>query len=167
MSARDPQLTPFDDAGDRRLHAALRNLPELEAPPSLVPGVLAAIRARELATNANVAWYRRPATTWSPVARIALGVAALALLGAILLGAQLLWPSLAAVSDTHELGATASKFASLLSAARALAEAGALVLRNAISPLVIAAIGAALLSYLALLGIGSALWRATLQPRDQ
>lgn len=154
-------MPPTNPDWERRLHEELRKLPELEAPATLVPNVLAAIRARESGDGAR-AWYRQPATSWPVALRFALAIAALVLFAVIAFGASSIDPSAA---PTSTLGMFAQKLLGLLSGARALVEALVLVVREALSPLVAAIIGAMIFSYLALLGIGSALWRAALHPR--
>jgi hypothetical protein len=155
----------FDQPWERRLHEELHKLPEMEAPASLVPGVMAAIRARQAAAAAP-AWYRRPATTWPPALRIALAVSALALFGLLVLGAQLLWPQVVASADTGALAAAGQKVITAWSIASTLADAFLLVVREALSsPWVVAILAAVCFSYLALLGAGTALWRTVLNPQ--
>lgn len=155
----------FDHRWEKRLHEELRKLPEHEAPASLVPNVMAAIRARENA--AAVAWWRRPATSWPPPMRIAMGATALALFALLVYGGHLLAPSIAASADTGALSGTVDKIGSLWTALVALVNAIGLVLRDTLSPVLLAVIAGACFSYVALLGIGGALWRAMLHQNQQ
>jgi hypothetical protein len=151
----------LEHSWERRLHEELRQLPEMEAPASLVPNVMAAIRARQEA--AAVAWYRRPATTWPPALRIALGVSALAVFALLVLGGHLLWPQITASADAGALAAAGQKLGAIWSIASTLANAFMLVLRQCLSsPWFIGALVFTCFSYLTLLGAGSALWRAAL-----
>ncbi|HEX9785022.1 MAG TPA: hypothetical protein VGA56_20130 [Opitutaceae bacterium] len=148
---------PFNHRWEKRLHDELRKLPELEAPPSLVPDVMAAIRARQEAQAA--AWWKRPATTWPPAMRAALSVSALVLFAALVFGGQLLAPQIANSTEASWLSLAGTKIAGLWSAAVALVNALGLVLREVLSPLLLVVIAGACFSYVALLGIGGALWR--------
>jgi hypothetical protein len=122
---------------------------------------MAAIRARQEA--AAVAWYRRPATTWPPALRIALGVGALTVFALFVLGGHLLWPQITASADTGALAAAGQKLAAIWSLVSTLAGALMLVLRQCFaSPWFIGALLFTCFSYLTLLGAGSALWRAAL-----
>lgn len=159
----------FDQPWERRLHEELRKLPELEAPASLVPGVMAALRARQAAAAAPV-WYRRPATSWPPAWRIALAVSALTVFGLLVFGAHLLWPVLVASTQDQAgtLAVAGRKLTTAWSIASTLADAVLLVVRETLSsPWLVAALAAASFFYLALLGAGTALWRTVLQsPRS-
>ncbi len=162
-------MPPFEDPSDARLHAALRNLPDHRAPDSLLPGVLAAIRAREQAAAvlSQLPWYRRPATSWPAPLRIALGTAALGLLAALAFVPQLI----AAVTEDSPLrAAVAASWARLevlLGALAVVGEACVTVLReSANSPYMLGAAAVIILSYFALLGIGGVVWRTASQSRQ-
>lgn len=70
----DPQLAKL-------LHAQLRQLPDCQAPPALVPGVLEAIRAR-----AEVPWWRQSWWHWPLTAKVAFAACALAFVGLLASG---------------------------------------------------------------------------------
>jgi predicted membrane protein len=150
-------------AWERRLDAELRRLPEVNAPATLVPGVLAIVRAREAMRER--AWWRRPATTWHPALRVAFGAAALSLLGAIILGGHLLWPELQASPEARSVSAFGSKLAALWSVAQTVVDALGLVLQSILTPARLAILAAVILSQAALLSAGAAALRATLRPR--
>lgn len=60
---------------EKRIHAELRKLPDLPAPPSLIPRVLAKIQA-----SAAPVWWQRPWMLWPMPARAASALLALSLL---------------------------------------------------------------------------------------
>lgn len=162
-------MPPFDDRSDARLHAALRRLPDHQAPDTLIPGVLAAIRAREQAAAAlaRTPWYRRPVTRWPAGLRLALALLALGLVAGLAFAPQFL--SLtgegsalqAALSRTWDLVAT------LAGALRTLMSACALALRGSITPpYLLGGAAVVLFSYFTLLGIGGAVWRTASQTRQ-
>lgn len=152
------------DESDRRLHDCLRQTPDLEAPPSLVPDVMAIIRQRE--RSAARAWYRRPATSWPPAAQIALGVGALLLVGLLMLAGHEAATAVRGSSETTFLASIADRLGVLWTAGRAVVEALVLAVRALWSPLFAAALAAIFLSYFTLLGLGSTLWRAALRPHS-
>lgn len=161
-------MPPFEDPSDARLHAALRSLPDLRAPDTLVPGVLAAIRAREQAAAAfaRTPWYRRPVTRWPAGLRIALGLLAAGLIAAIAFAPELL----ALTGTGNALEATLTRasatFDALVSALRTVfAACGTAVRSSASSPYLLGGAALVLFSYFALLGIGGAVWRTASQAR--
>lgn len=162
-------MPPFDDPSDARLHAALRRLPDHRAPDSLIPGVLAAIRAREEAATvlANRPWYRRPATSWPAPLRVVLGVSAAGLLAALAFVPHLI---AAATEDSPLRAALTASWARLeivLGALGAVGTACVTALReSAGSPYVLGGAAIVILSYFALLGIGGAVWRTASQARQ-
>jgi len=161
-------MPPFDDPSDARLHAALRRLPDLRAPDTLIPGVLATLRAREhaAATLARLPWYRRPVTQWPAGRRVALGLVAVALLAGLACVPHLF----ALTGEGSALQATLARLwdtgSALVAALRTLVGACATALRgSATSPYVLGGAALVLLSYFALLGIGGAVWRTASQAR--
>jgi hypothetical protein len=66
---------PSPERWEAALERALKNLPELEAPPTLMTNVMAQIRAR-----AAQPWYRQTWWRWPMLLRVASAVAVLALL---------------------------------------------------------------------------------------
>ena len=152
-------MPPFNHRWEKRLHEELKQLPEIEAPASLVPNVMAAIRARQAALAA--VWYRRPATTWPMAMRVALAVSSLTLFGLLVFAGQML-PS---VSESPQFATLGQQFGVFSSIFNALFNAISLVMRETVTPWLLVIIGAACASYVALFGIGSALWRTVLHPR--
>lgn len=162
-------MPPFDDPSDARLHAALRRMPDHRAPDTLIPGVLAVIRAREQAAAAlaRTPWYRRPVTRWPTGMRIALAVLALALVAGLAFAPQFF----ALTGEGSALQAAFTRtwdiFATMTGALRTLLSACATALRgSASSPYLLGGAAVVLFSYFALLGIGGAVWRTASQARQ-
>lgn len=152
------------DESDRRLHACLRQMPDLEAPPSLVPDVMAIIRQRE--RSVARAWYRRPATSWPPAAQVALAVGALLLLALLVIAGHQAALLLRGSSETTFLQSMADRLGVFWTAGGAVVEAIALAVRELWSPLFAAILATIFLAYFTLLGLGSTLWRAALRPHS-
>ncbi len=148
---------PFNHRWEKRLRDELRKLPELEAPESLVADVMAIIRDREKIRAA--VWWKRPATTWPLVARAALPVAALMAFAALIFAGQLLAPQIAASAEAGGLAQAGAKIGGLWVAFVALVDAFLVIARGVLSPVLLAVVAGACFSYIALLGIGGALWR--------
>jgi hypothetical protein len=162
-------MPSFEDPSDARLLAALRRMPDHRAPDTLIPGVLAALRAREhaAAALARTPWYRRPVTRWPSGMRIALALLALALVAALAFAPQLLVHT----SEGSALQAAFTRawdiLAALTGALRTLLGACATALRDsATSPYLLGGAAVVLFSYFALLGIGGAVWRTASQARQ-
>lgn len=162
-------MPPFEDPSDARLHAALRDLPDHRAPDSLLPNVLAAIRAREQAAAAlaRTPWFRRPATRWPAAFRIALGSVALGLITLIALAPQAIgWAGPTGALRGSIMGFW-SKIEALLDAVLALGSGCLIALRDAAgTPVLLGGAAVILFSYFALLGIGGAVWRTASQARQ-
>jgi hypothetical protein len=142
---------------DPQLHRELRAQPMIKAPESLIPSVLSLIRQRQLA------WYRRPATTWSRPLQFGLILACLMAFAGITWGTIEIMPALRAI-DLRELFAVpVAKIAALSGTFDALMRAGALLGRTTIAPalLIIAAAGS--LFYLVLFGAGTAIMRSAVR----
>lgn len=150
---------PFNNDWEKELHQKLRSLPDLQAPDSLVPNVMTAIRKRH---EAVVAWYQRPATTWPLSLQITLGFAAVAMFLLAVFGSQQLTIETPSIVEPGQLDAFSVFLGKAWSAIHAVGVAVASVFRTAISPLLIIVAAAACFSYLALLGIGGAIWRTVM-----
>lgn len=161
--SEQPPRPGLEHAWERRLDAALRQLPELEAPASLVPNVMAAIRAREALCARP--WWRRPATAWPPALRVAFAVAASAVLGAMILGVHQLGPEIAASTGARAAAGLGAKLAALWDAAGTLLNGFTLAARAIATPVRLAILAAMVLAQLLFLGAGGALLRSTLLPR--
>lgn len=157
-----------EDPSDARLHAALRSLPDHRAPDTLIPGVLAAIRAREQAAAAlaRTPWYRRPVTRWPAGLRIALGLVAISLVVALAYAPELFALTGPGSALDAMLVRAWDTMAALAGALRTLAGACSSALRaSAASPYLLGGAAVVLFSYFALLGIGGAVWRTASQAR--
>jgi hypothetical protein len=162
-------MPPFEDPSDARLHAALRRLPEHRAPDTLIPGVLAVIRAREQAAAAlaRTPWYRRPVTRWPAGMRVALVLVALALVAGLAFAPQFFALTGEGSALQVALTRTWDLLTAVTGALRALLSACATALRgSATSPYLLGGAAVVLFSYFALLGIGGAVWRTASQARQ-
>jgi hypothetical protein len=151
----------FDHRWEKRLHEELRKLPEMDAPASLVPNVMAVIRARQ--EMMARAWWQRPATTWPLALQAALGAVALALFAMLVLAGHAVAPAVASPEEAGLVAQAGAKLGSLWNTSIALVNALGLVVQETLSPVLLAVIAGACFSYVALLGIGGALWRSVLQ----
>jgi hypothetical protein len=139
---------------DPELHRILGDLPSLKAPADLIPNVMSTIRQRQLA------WYRRPATSWPPAIQIG---AIAAMLGLI---AGLLWVFGDRLSGLQTLDLRSlvevpmAKLIALTGTIEVMLKAFTLIGRTTIGPALLLLTALASISFLALFGMGSALWRA-------
>jgi len=149
-----------DHFDDPQLHRELRAQPMIKAPESLIPGVLALISRRQLA------WYRRPATTWPRPLQVGLILVCLTAFAGIAWGTIEIMPALRTI-DLRELFAVpVAKIASLSGTLDTLMRVGALLGRTTIAPalLIIAAAGS--LFYLVIFGAGTAIMRSAVRIND-
>jgi hypothetical protein len=146
---------PFENPWEKRLHDELRKLPELEAPASLIPSVMAMISKQP-----SLAWYRRPATTWPPALRIALVVSSVCLFGLLFLAAQQFF---AGSPETTFFTTLMAKGGTLFRTMETLLGACAAVMRQYAGPVMFGVIAVAGFAYFSLLGLGGALWRVASQ----
>lgn len=164
MNPSDPTPRPeLEHAWERRLHAELRQLPELDAPASLLTDVMAQVRARE-AMRAG-AWWRRPATSWHPALRVSFGVVALAVFAGMMLGAQALWPELLASSGARSVSTFVAKIQAVWEAGRTLLDGLYVAFGTVLTPTRLAIAAVIILSQVLLLSAGGAALRASLLPR--
>src|SRR4051812_7838352 len=143
----DPKL----EAG---LHQQLRALPDLHAPGTLIPHVLAALQAR-----AALPWWQRPWSQWPQRAQLA-SCGWLAVVAAVLYWGVKGWDGVPEWSST-ETGSF-GLLTNLWSVALSLVQAAG-TFAGAFQPVLITGAVLSFLAYLACLGIGSACLRAALQ----
>ncbi len=126
----------------------------IKAPESLIPGVLSLIRKRQLA------WYRRPATTWPRPLQVGLILACLMAFAGITWGMIEIMPALRAIELRELFAVPVAKIAALSGTFETLMRIGSLLGRTTIAPafLIIAAAGS--LFYLVLFGAGTAIMRS-------
>ena len=145
---------------EETLDAELKLLPDLPAPDTLIPRVMAA-----LAAEACLPWYRRTWWTWPLAARV-LSVAVL----------SALWGSLAWVAwhtgDNHVLAGAGDQVGGWLAPFRpawtvlnSVVNALALVLRQGGSWLLFGAVAFAVIMYLSCVGLGTVFYRVAIKNR--
>ncbi|MCP5520121.1 MAG: hypothetical protein H7A46_01070 [Verrucomicrobiales bacterium] len=139
---------------DRELDRRLSELPDLEAPPSLITRVNAAL-AKEAATP----WWQRPWWFWPVPARIGsflLLAAAIGLLGVVYL--EVRQAVLASYWETA-LAEWRLAFDPLIEVLNTLERAGEIVARHVCGRVCMAFAGVLLLLYLLTVGLATALYR--------
>ena len=146
-----------DKQWEELLDRKLRDLPEREAPATLIPRVLAAIEAR-----ARLPWWRRSWWHWPPLARIL----ALVLLGVVVGGMAYL---LAGVEHSLVVAAVEQQAVDWLArltpfwnACVTLGNAAALVLRQCGNLLLFGAVFLCVGMYLSCLALGTVCYRLAL-----
>ncbi|MHB8520376.1 MAG: hypothetical protein ACYDH9_06425 [Limisphaerales bacterium] len=140
------------------IHEQLRKLPELTAPPALLPRVLAVIQAR-----VALPWWRRSWWDWPLSARAAfaslvvVSVALLAYLGAPL------WAGFAGSAPASFAGRWVAAVIDSVKSLEPLANAGAVLWRATAQPVIIGLLVVSSLMYLLCLGLGSMFLRVALR----
>jgi hypothetical protein len=128
----------------------LKRLPDLSAPATLIPRVMAALAAR-----AEVRWYRRPWQNWPMAWRLASFAVLMALLGGICFGN---WHAVQLASQApglQQVGVLTSSLSTAHSALSAVAAAGALAVRQLGTTVFLATCLAVVLSYVLCVGLGT------------
>jgi hypothetical protein len=143
------------------IHRYLRDLPELEAPPTLLPRVLEQIRLR-----AEVRWWRRPWAFWPPHCRAMLVLATLSAVAVVLWG-QYLWHA----EGAQALGAVwteqSNRLNALLEVPVTLLNGFWAVARNSVAPFWLPAAGLLFAMYLTCVGVGTACVRVAYTQRTR
>ena len=139
---------------DPELHQMLQNLPSLRAPDSLIANVMATISRRQ------VAWYRRPATTWPLSLQAHLRVRFGRDTGGPHLAGNRLASSISGIELRDLLAAPVARVIALFGTLETLLRASSLVGRMALGPAVFVVIAICSAFYLVLFGMGTALWRS-------
>jgi hypothetical protein len=130
-------------------------LPNLQAPLTLIPRVLAAIQAQEQAP-----WWRQPWVNWPSGYRMASLVAVVGVIGAALYGAQLGSQTIGnAVS--RDVGGWLSVVSLITDAIVTLANAAFVVVRSLQKPWMLAGLGFLTFVYLGCVGIGTLCFQLT------
>jgi hypothetical protein len=143
---------PLEAQTDR----ALKQLPDLQAPRTLGPRVMAAI-----ARQAELPWYRRAWQTWPAGLRTASLAVLVAFFGGLCLLAYDATHSAVFVQLTQNLGRWFSSFSFVGNTLSALAQSVALTVQH-LGPMFIAAcIGIMAAACLSCLGLGAAFMRLT------
>lgn len=139
---------------DPKLHQMLQDLPSLRAPDSLIGNVMATIAQRQ------VAWYRRPATTWPLSLQLTFAFGSIAMLIALAWLATGWIPAINGAELRDLLVAPVARIVALFGTAETLLRATSLVGRMALGPAVFVVIAVCSAFYLTLFGMGTALWRS-------
>lgn len=139
---------------DPELHQMLQNLPSLRAPDSLIANVMATISRRQ------VAWYRRPATTWPLSLQLTFAFGSVAILAVLTWLATGGLPSISGIELRDLLAAPVARVIALFGTLETLLRASSLVGRMALGPAVFVVIAICSTFYLVLFGMGTALWRS-------
>jgi hypothetical protein len=135
---------------EAEIELELQGLPELAAPATLVPRVMAA-----LACAAAVRWYRRPWENWPLAARAAAFALLLAVFGGLCLGSRQAIQSAGFTLATGKLGELTSSFDTAQSALNAIAVACILAIRQLGTGFLVGLCAAVALGYALCLGLGT------------
>lgn len=139
---------------DPELHRMLQDLPSLKAPESLISNVMATISQRQMA------WYRRPATTWPLSLQLVFAFASIAILTALTWMATDWLPASGGMELRELLIAPIARIVALFGTLETLLRATSLVGRMALGPAVFIVVAICSAFYLVLFGMGTALWRS-------
>jgi hypothetical protein len=138
---------------DPDLHQMLQDLPSLRAPDSLIGNVMATISQRQ------VAWYRRPASTWPLSLQLGFTFGSIAVLAALVWLATGWLPAFNGIELRELLVAPIARIVALFGTLETLIRATSLVGRMALGPAVLVIVAACSALYLAVFGLSTALWR--------
>jgi hypothetical protein len=141
---------------EKLIHQELQKLPELTAPATLIPGVLAAIQQRAAAPWWRRAWWDWPAPAKALFALLALATAGLATGG-------FWWLGSGATPLAGPITERLNSIGSLWDALAPLSEAGGLLWQKAGYPLAIGALVLSMSFYLFCLGLGTVFVRVAVK----
>lgn len=145
---------------EQQVDRALKNLPDLPAPASLVPKVMRAIHQR-----AALPWYRQPWPVWpAPLQALSLALL-LGGFGAFVYAAWQLTQAAGYQAAWDEVRQAFAGLAYVANVARLLAEALLLVARQLGTPFIIGCLTAASLAYGLLIGFGTLYCRVAIALR--
>ncbi len=146
-----------DPTLEKAVDRELKRLPELTAPRTLVPRVLARIERQ-----ASPRWYRRSWPTWSPALRAASLAVLLALFGGLCFGGWQWSESETVAAATRRIGGWFSQFGVAWETLRVLLTTAVLVAKQFGPAFIAACLVAAALSYAACVGLGTMVVRIAL-----
>jgi len=150
------QLQDWEDALDKEL----RQLPDAQAPDTLIPRVMAIVRAK-----AKLPWWRQTWWHWPPAAQVLVLLSFLGLvIGLSYYGPQA-WEALAASSLGHTVAGWLQVFTPLVDGLTALVNAFALILRQTGKLALILAAAVCLALYVSCLGLGTMMYRVAFSKR--
>ena len=129
----------------------LKGLPELQAPPTLLRRVMAALEARE-----RLPWYRQAWQAWPTPLRAGALVLLIAFFASLCLGAWKLPDTEGYVTATHQAAGWLAGLTTLWNALNALVSAFVHVVQGLGQGFLIGALAAAALAWAMCLGLGTA-----------
>jgi len=136
---------------ETRVDRVLNELPELSAPSTLMPRVLAVIARRRA-----LPWYRQPWPAWPMALRVATMIFLLASFGGLCVASFELTRAAGFTNAMQEIGHTFSGLSSVWNVLAALASAVVLVLKHLGTVFIIGCCMAAALGYAVCVGLGTA-----------
>ena len=149
-----------DDKLEKLIHLELAKLPELQAPETLIPRVLEAIRS-----NASKPWWQRSWFNWPVGAKMTSIGFACCVLASILIGSAILWQNASGVAPLGMVAGWLTPFAVAGDIVSTLASA-ALVTLNWIGTLwLVLGLVIAFLMYVSCVGMGTICFRLALNTR--
>jgi len=156
------RLDPHEDRQDwvAALDAELRQLPDVQAPETLIPRVMAVVRAK-----AKLPWWRRTWWHWPPAAQVLLLLGFVGLMIGLSYYGPLAWNGLATSHLGQTLGGWLQALTPLWDCLAALINAFALVIRQARTLALVLAAGICLALYLSCLGLGTMMYKVAFSKR--
>jgi hypothetical protein len=145
---------------DDPLEAELRRLPDLPAPDTLIPRVLALLKAQTC-----LPWYRQIWWAWPPVAQLLSGVLFMALLGGATWVAWHAGESGVLTSAGERVSGWLAPFRPVWTVLNSVVDALALVFRQGGSWLLSGLVAFALIMYLSCVGLGTVFYRVATKNR--
>jgi len=136
---------------EARIDRVLKELPELTAPGTLMPRVLAAIAARQA-----LPWYRQPWIVWPVSLRFATMLFLLASFGSLCIASFELTRAAGLATAMQEVSQTFSGLSSIWNVINVLLSAVVLVIKHLGTGFIIACCFAAALAYAICVGLGTA-----------
>jgi hypothetical protein len=156
------RLEPYEHLQDweEALDEELRQLPDTPAPETLIPRVMAVVRAK-----AGLPWWRRTWWHWPPAAQVLVLLSFLGLLMGVGWYGPAAWDALAASQPGQTVAAWLQALDPLADCLAALASAFALVIKQAGTLALVLAAVICLAMYLSCLGLGTMMYRVAFSKR--
>lgn len=140
-----------------RIDRALKALPELEAPGTLRPRVMAAIAARQ-----QVAWYQRSWEYWPPALKVFSMAVMIAGFGGLCVAAWQLTQAAGYTAAIEEIGARLAWVGTIWKTLAVLVSAFGLVIKQLGTPFIAACLLALAIGYATCVGLGTVCVRLAL-----
>jgi hypothetical protein len=150
---RDPDA-PYDARLEARIHAALSQLPPVEAPLTLIPRVLAAIHA-----HAHLPWWKRSWPAWPRSIQCGVLSALVVSSGAIAYGVWVLNEAFASSQTVSGLTRWLPDFGPLVTTVSAIGRAGLAVVQAGNSSLLWVSAACLAAAYLTCVALGTVCYR--------